>query len=200
MAEIIMIERSKISQLRTDAGQSKKKIENSAQEFFSTPESGRFGALMVRKFIVKGKEIIPFEKATTTQKSGGKVVGSLCFPVYNASDEIIGYISENALTAQYLGEELTKIKSGKREGKYALKSDRLTDLSKFGASADERLFKMQGKYFTSRKEKDCRVYKSEYLDPIKFDEVCSSTNTESDLKAAMDKTETKDLYSFDVQE
>ena len=46
MAEIIMIERSKISQLRTDAGQSKKKIENSAQEFFSTPESGRLGALM----------------------------------------------------------------------------------------------------------------------------------------------------------
>lgn len=179
--EIIVVTLDKMGDIRKSAGQTDKKILSSAQEFTVTPESGTFSHVGVKDFTVddNGKDRVV------------KSVG-----IYT-TDGI--FISENALNQQNLLNELVVIKNGARKDKLMLKSERLSDLSNFGASADARLVALQGKSFRTAKKPDTRVYKSEFLDSKKFDNVCQTANNQTALKAALACTETKTGYIFTIE-
>ena len=164
-----------IDDLRVKAGNSDKKRENAKQEFSSTPLSGTFSHVDVKVFEIDGTE----------------------YPSIGLYLESGEFISENALNQQNLLEELTEIKNGSRAKKFMLKSERLSDLSKLGASANARLVALQGKSYTAEKM-EVRVYKAEFLDAVKFDSVCFGKNTDANLKKAWECTETKNGYIFTV--
>ena len=165
----------KMAEIRKSAGQSDEKIKNSAMEFTTIPEEGTFTHVGTKEFDIPnvGKRI-----SVGLYLSNG------------------GFVSENALNAQELLDTLIQVKNGKRKGRFMLKSARMSDLSKFGASADIRLVELQGKSFTTIPKEDARVYKSEYLDPKEFDKVCFEKDNKESLKKALDCTETKKLYIF----
>ena len=179
--EKIIVTLDKMGSIRKSAGQTDKKILTSAQEFTTIPESGIFSHVGVKDF-------------TVTDNGKDRVVKSV--GIYTEDGT---FISENALIQQHLLPELTEIKNGSRKGKLMLKSDRLSDLSKFGASADARLVALQGKSFSTEKKTDTRVYKSEFLDSKEFDKVCQSSNNQTALKAALACTETKTGYIFTIE-
>ena len=175
--EIILVTLDKMGDIRKSAGQTDKKIQNSAQEFASTPEAGTFSHVGTKKFQIDGV---------------GEVTS---VGIYTINGE---FISENSLNQQNLLSELVEVKNGSRKGRLILKSERLSDLSKFGSSADARLVALQGKSFKTTKKPDTRVYKTEFLDSKEFDKVCQTTNTQAALKAALSCTETKNGYVFIV--
>ena len=172
---IVLATMENIDSLRVKAKNSDKRRENAKQEFASTPLSGTFSHVGVKVFKIEGTEYPSIGLFLTTGE----------------------FISENALNQQGLLEELSEIKNGSRKGKFMLKSERLSDLTKHGASANARLVNLQGKSYTAEK-KPIRVYKAEYLDAKRFDEVCFETNTATNLKKAWNCTETKDGYIFTV--
>lgn len=178
--EIILVTIDKMGKVRKDAGQKDSKIKSSAQEFTSIPAKGTFSHIDIKEFTVK-------------ENKKDKIVKSV--GIYT-TDGV--FVSENALNQQNLLSELVKIKNGNRADKFMLKSERLSDLSEFGASADARLVALQGKSFTTTKKEDTRVYKSEFLDSVRFDDVCQSSDTKTALKNAMDCTELKNGYIFEI--
>ena len=173
--EIILATMDNIDAIRVKAGNSEKRRKNAAQEFASTPLKGTFSHVGVKVFEIDGTQYPSIGLFLTTGE----------------------FISENALNQQSLLDELSEIKNGTRKGKFMLKSERLTDLSKLGASANARLVALQGKNYTAEK-KPIRVYKAEYLDAKRFDEVCFEKNNANNLKDAIKCTETKDGYIFTV--
>ena len=173
---IILATMENIDDLRVTAKNSDKRRENAKQEFAGTPLSGTFSHVGVKVFTIDGTEYPSLGLYLTTGE----------------------FISENALNQQNLLEELTEIKNGSRKGRFMLKSERLSDLSKHGASANARLVNLQGKSYTAEKLPEVRVYKAEYLDAKKFDEVCFGTDTAANLKKAWNSTETKTGYIFTV--
>lgn len=179
MKEKIEIKNVKdLTNLRQTLGQSKKKIDNASTEFASIPTEGRFARIGVKEFTLKdddGKE--------TTVKSLG---------LFTENGE---FISENNLTRQHLGEVLTSVKTGKRRGRFILKSDRLTNLSKFGGSLNDQMLNLQGKSFTTEKM-DIRNYQQQYLTTDTFDDVCQKDNSPEALKDALSKTEIVNGYKF----
>ena len=175
--EIILVTLDKMGDVRKKAGQKDSKIKSSAQEFTSIPAKGTFSHVGIKEFDIPNV---------------GKVK-SVGLYLTDGS-----FVSENALNQQNLLSELIEIKNGKRKGKLMLKSERLTDLSEFGASADIRLVTLQGKSFSTTKKPDTRVYKEEFLDADKFDEVCQTSDTKTALKNAMDCTELKNGYVFEI--
>lgn len=168
----------KMGEIRKSAGQSEEKMKNSAMEFFTIPEEGTFDYVGVKEFDIPN---VGLRKSVGLYLVGG------------------GFISENALNAQALGDSLVEIKNGKRKGRFMLKAIRMSDLSKFGASADIRLVTLQGKSFTTIPKEDARVYKSEFLDPKEFDKVCFDKDNANFTKEALKCTETKKLYSFEIK-
>ena len=111
--------------IRKDLGQSQKKIDNSSVEFTSIPTEGVFAGIGVKEFELTGND-----GKTQTVKSLG---------LFTKNDD---FISENNLTRQNLKEVLTSIKTGKRRGSFILKSDRLTNLNKFGKSLNEQMLNL----------------------------------------------------------
>ena len=164
-----------IDAIRVKAGNSEKRRKNAAQEFTSTPLKGTFSHVGIKVFNIEGTE----------------------YPSIGLYLETGEFISENALNQQNLLEELAEIKNGSRKGKFMLKSERLSDLTEHGTSANARLVALQGKSYTAEK-KPIRVYKAEYLDAKRFDEVCFEKNNANNLKDAIKCTETKDGYIFTV--
>lgn len=164
-----------IDDLRVEAKNSDKRRENAKQEFASTPLAGTFSHVGVKVFTIDGKEYPSIGLFLTTGE----------------------FISENALNQQGLLKELSEIKNGSRAKKFMLKSERLSDLTKLGASANARLVNLQGKSYTAEKT-SIRVYKAVYLDAKRFDEVCFEKNNATSLKEAWDCTEAKDGYIFTV--
>ena len=177
MSDIIVLSAAEISALRKEVGQSDKKILAAATEFTTTPESGTFEKVGSKEFEIPGT---------------GKVVS---IGIFTKNGE---FISENALNLQDLKQALVEIKTGNRKGKFMLKSERLSDLRKFGASSDKILETLQGKSFRTNKH-ETRVYKSEFLDAVKFDAVCQSTDSETALSKALKCTELKNGYVFEVE-
>ena len=176
MNEIIIVSIDKMADIRKSAGQTEKRIKNSAQEFISIPESGTFSHIGIKEFDIPN---VGLRKSVGLYLTDG------------------GFVSENALNAQKLLNELTEIKNGERKGKFILKSERLTDLASFGYSADSRLVALQGKSFKTAPVPDCRVYKSENLE--KFDTVVFEKSNAETLKKALNCTETKKLYIFTIE-
>lgn len=176
MNEIIIVSVDKMSDVRKQAGQTEKRIKNSAQEFISIPESGTFSHIGIKEFDIPN---VGLRKSVGLYLTDG------------------GFVSENALNAQKLISEFVEIKNGERKGKFMLKSERLTDLSNFGYSADARLVALQGKTFKTTPVQDCRVYKSENLE--KFDTVVFEKSNAETLKKALNCTETKKLYIFTIE-
>ena len=171
---------SDLVELREQLEQSKKKRDNANTEFASIPTEGRFARIGVKEFTLKdddGKE--------TTVKSLG---------LFTENGE---FISENNLTKQHLGEVLTSVKTGKRKGKFILKSDRLTNLNKFGSTLNSQMLKIVGKSFTTVK-KDVRNYQQQFLTTETFDEVCQQDNSDASLKDALNKTEIVNGYIFKI--
>ena len=164
-----------IDDIRVKAGNSEKRRKNAAQEFTSTPLKGTFSHVGIKVFNIDGTE----------------------YPSIGLYLETGEFISENALNQQNLLEELAEIKNGTRKDKFMLKSERLSDLTKHGTSANARLVALQGKTYTATK-KPIRVYKSEFLDAKRFDEVCFDKNNANNLKEAIKCTETKDGYIFEI--
>ena len=176
MNEIIIVSVDKMSDVRKQAGQTEKRIKNSAQEFISIPESGTFSHIGIKEFDIPN---VGLRKSVGLYLTDG------------------GFVSENALNAQKLLKELTKVKNGERKDKFILKSERLTNLSSFGYSADARLVALQGKSFKAIKQPDCIVYKSTALE--KFDTVVVTTDTPVNLEKVLKQTETKQLYKFEIE-
>ena len=164
-----------IDDIRVEAGNSDKRRANARQEFASTPLQGTFSHVGVKVFTIEGTEYPSIGLFLTTGE----------------------FISENALNQQGLLKELSEIKNGSRAKKFMLKSERLSDLTKYGASANARLVNLQGKSYSAEKV-EIRVYKSEFLDAKKFDEVCFGTETAANLKKAWDCTEGKNGYIFKI--
>ncbi len=167
-----------LTNLRKKLGQSDKKIDNANTEFASIPTEGVFDRIDVKEFTLKDEE-----GNETVVKSLG---------LFTKSGD---FISENNLTRQHLGEVLTSVKTGKRRGSFILKSDRLTNLNKFGSTLNEQMLNLQGKSFTSVK-KDIRNYQQQYLTSETFDQVCQPDNSEESLKDALSKTEIVNGYTF----
>lgn len=182
--EKLTITIEQMNKVRSDAGQNPLKIKNSATVFSSMPLEGTFSHVGTKEFDIPNV---------------GKRTAVGLYLVKSATEKEAGFVSENAINAQMLEDIFAVIKSGSRKGRHSLKSVRLTDMAKFklGDSADARLVALQGRKFKAVKKNDCRIYKSEYLDSTKFDEVCYLDNTAENLKDALSKTETKDLYEFD---
>ena len=166
--------------LREKLGQTQKKRDNANTEFTTIPEEGVFSHIGVKEFTLTNDD-----KTTTTVKSLG---------IFTKNDE---FISENSLTKQHLDEVLTSVKTGDRKGKFILKSDRLTNLSKFGGSLNAQMLKLVGKSFTTVK-KDVRNYQQKYLSTDTFDEVCQVDNSNESLKDALSKTEIVNGYVFNI--
>ena len=175
--EIIIVTVEQMGDVRKKADQKDGKIKASAQEFTSIPAKGTFSHVGIKEFDIPN-------------------VGKVKSVGLYLTDG--GFVSENALNQQNLLSELIEIKNGKRKGKLMLKSERLTDLTEFGASADIRLVTLQGKSFSTTKKPDTRVYKSEFLDADKFSDVCQSTASETSLKNALKCTELKNGYIFEI--
>ena len=173
--EIILATMESIDAIRVKAGNSEKRRKNAAQEFTSTPLKGTFSHVGVKVFNIEGTE----------------------YPSIGLYLKTGEFISENALNQQNLLEELAEIKNGSRKGKFMLKSERLSDLTEHGTSANARLVALQGKTYTATK-KEIRVYKPEFLDAKKFDNVCQSTMSETSLKNALKCTEMKSGYIFEI--
>lgn len=115
-----------MSVIRREAGQSDKKVANSAQEFISTPEEGEFDYVGTKEFDIPNVGL--------RTSVGLHLVGG-------------GFISENAINAQNIQLELVEIRTGENKGKFMLKSERLSNLANLGFSADARLIALQGKKF-----------------------------------------------------
>ena len=167
----------KLSALRISIGQSDKKVKNSSAEFISMPTSGEFAEITTKEFDIEGVgKVTSLGLATKTGE----------------------FVSENAIFANELLEELQQIKSGTRKDKFCLKNRNLTAFDgEFNApSRDRKLLTLIGAKFNATAKTDCRVYKSEYLDAAKFDEVCVAADTKTNIKSILDKTEVKKLYSF----
>lgn len=166
--------------VRKALGQSQKKIDNASAEFTTIPEEGVFAKIGVKEFTLTGDD-----GKTQTVKSLG---------IYTKSGD---FISENSLTKQHLEEVLTSVKTGARRGKFILKSERLTNLNKFGKSLNEQMLNLVGKSFTSVK-KDVRNYQQKYLTTETFDEVCQEDNSAESLSNAMSKTEIVTGHVFNI--
>lgn len=166
--------------LREDLGQTEKKRNNANTEFTTIPEEGVFARIGVKEFTLTNED----GKETTVKSLG----------IFTKNDE---FISENALTKQNLGEVLTSVKTGTRKGKFILKSDRLTNLSKFGSTLNAQMLKLVGKSFTTVK-KDVRNYQQQFLTTETFDEVCQEFNTDECLRDALNKTEIVNGYIFKI--
>jgi hypothetical protein len=169
-----------LRKLRATLNQSKKKQANADTEFVSIPTEGVFDRIDIKEFTLtdeKGKE-------TKVQSLG----------LFTKNGE---FISENTLTKQNLGEVLTSVKTGKRKGLFILKSDRLTNLNKFGSTLNEQMLNIVGKSFTTEK-RDVRNYQQKYLTSETFDEVCQKYNTEECLRDALSKTEIVNGYVFNI--
>lgn len=178
MQEKLIVSLDKVSEIRKAAGQSPEKIKRAAQEFTSIPESGKFSHIGTKVFTINDKDYT----SVGLYLENGK------------------FISENALYQQNLLEEFTQIKNGKRQGLFMLKSDRLSNLDRFGDSQDIRLHALQGKAFKTEVNSEIRVYKSEYLDAIRFDDVCFEKDTKTNINNALACTETKKGYIFTIED
>lgn len=173
--EIITI--GDLQTLRAEIGQSAKKIANSAAEFESMPTEGEFSEITTKEFNIPDV---------------GKVI-SLGLKTKSGQ-----FVSENAIFASELLEELQQIKTGTRKDLFCLKNSNLTEFTgDFNKpSRDKKLLSLIGAKFTASPKSDCRVYKSEYLDAQRFDEVCVPQNTKTNIKSILEKTEVKKLYRF----
>ena len=173
--QITLATMENIDDIRVKAGNSDKRRANARQEFASTPLAGTFSHVGVKVFTIDGTEYPSIGLFLTTGE----------------------FISENALNQQELLEEMSEIKNGNRKGLFMLKSERLSDLAKHGSSANARLVALQGKSYTAT-SKPIRVYKAEYLDAKRFDEVCFEKNNATNLKEALKCTEMKNGYVFEI--
>jgi len=167
---------SDMSKVRAAAGQSTEKQKNAATKYEHIPAEGTFSNVGTKEFDILGT---------------GKVIA---VGLYTTDGK---FISENCLNQQTLLSEFKEIKGGNRKGRLMLRSANLTDLTTFGESADERLTALQGKGFKTEKKPETRVYKTAYLDKVKFDEVCYIEGTEN-LEEALKKTEVKTGYAFTI--
>lgn len=169
-----------LRELRAKLQQSKKKQINADTEFATIPEEGVFDRIDVKEFILTGND----GKTQTVQSLG----------IYTKNGE---FISENTLTKQHLSEVLTSVKTGTRKGKFILKSERLTNLNKFGKSLNQQLLNLVNKSFTTEK-REIRNYQQQFLTTERFDEVCQSDNSDASLKDALSKTEIVNGYVFNI--
>ena len=166
-----------LQELRKTVGQSQKRMDAAAMEFSRTPESGTFSHIGVKKFTIEGVE----------RNSIGLFL----------TDG--GFIAESTLTKQNLLSEMQKVRNGKHAGKYILKSERLTNLSKFGNSLNAQMLKLIGKSFVTKRREDVRQYKQEYLDAEKFGQVTQPNDSDVSKNTILEKTEIGTGYAFEIQ-
>lgn len=172
-----------IASLRLEAGQSEKKIENAAQVFSTTPESGVF--------------VKPGVKAFTLPD--GREVNSLGY--YTGEDEATAdFISENSIFARtVLADKPQQIKNGARKGKWMLSQAEIsTKLRKLGNSQDLRMAALAGKSFTTVPV-DGLAFKSEVFETSNIDTMMFAP-TESSAKKLDKNLEAKRFYEFTVTE
>lgn len=188
-----------LTELRLFIGQSEKKVKNSETEFVSIPENGTFATIGVMVYPINAKKEIGTGFLLTDNHAVDKTkyIYSLGLTLENG-----GFVSESALTAQNLLSELTVIKNGPNKDRFTLKSERLSDFSSLAGSQNGKLSELQGKSFTTTKNKNGRVWKNTVFEldangVSKYRQNCTfNANTPDNLEKALDKTETKTLYTF----
>ena len=166
-----------IAALRIQAGQSETRQKSAAMEFSRMPKSGIFTKPVVKEFVIDGKTVKSLGFLTATND----------------------FVSESALIKSNITSDAVQIRNGNRKGKYMLKMERLTDLSKFGKSQNEQLANLVGKKFET-KPQSIRAYKQEFLvSTAAFDAVVK--DSENELKDVYENcTETANGYVFNISE
>ena len=188
MAEKEKISAATIAALRIEAGQSETRRKNAARVFERVPEKGTFVEPVVKEF-------------TLEDESGEtRVVKSVGYMTDKGD-----FVSESALTKSDILPELVQIRTGERKGRYMLRMKRLTDLRKFGKSADEQLANLAKHSFVS-KPVEIRAYKAQYLESAEtFDEVtvdAGAVTPESEAeikKSLLSCTEAATGYEFIIK-
>jgi hypothetical protein len=172
MAEIIEITLDNISEVRTNIGQSDKKVKNAMMEFNKTPESGEF------------------EKVTTKEFDIPEVVLRTSLGMMTTSGE---FVSENTIFASTVTDIVIPIANGDNKGKHMLKQDRISGSDVWGAnSQDKRLFALIGKSFTTEQVPG-RALKS-----YDIAEMMTLGKTVTEVKKLKDNTEPKTYHKFVV--
>lgn len=170
-----------IASLRLEAGQSQKKIENAAQVFASTPETGVFVKPGVKTFTLPdGREV----------KSVGYFTGE--------DEATADFISENSIFARtVLADRPQQIKNGARKGKWMLSQAEVSaKLRKLGNSQDLRMAALAGKSFTTVPV-DGRAFKPEVFEASNIDTMMFAPTEAAALKLSKN-LEAKRFYEFIV--
>lgn len=167
-----------VNSLRKEAGQSEKRITNSAAEFAAIPEIGEFAEIGMKQFTLRNGQSVMSIGLFTTEGF---------------------FISENAIFSSTLTSELFQISknsTSSNAGKWMLRQERLNPkLWDLAPSADKRLIALVGRGFKTSKI-DGLVYKSEVFKDIS--NLFVPSNTAGNLKKLTDKTEVKTLYKFEL--
>ena len=215
--EKITVNPQVVSGLRTLVNQSVKKIKNSQREFKSIPLTGVFAEIGFMVYTKEGEGInseipgflvLPFvnEEGETVLKDVNDEVHIVNNALYlyslGLTTKCNNFVSENMLTAQQQLPVLTEVKNGDNAGRFTLKSQRMSDLDKFGFSGDARLAKLIGKSYSATPNDLTRVWKSNALS--NYRDNCTAEKTENmdkdlTLEKLLEQTEIKKLYTFKVQ-
>ena len=168
---------AEISDLRKEAGQSDKKITNSAAEFVKIPENGIFSNVGMKEFDIPNVGL---------KKSVG---------LFTENGE---FISENAIFASTVTDELVIVKNGSNKGKFMLKQIPVSTIESTlkGASRDLRLIELVGKKFETKKISGFTLKEGSY----DVDVMMVKADTPANHKKLLALREPKDYYCFTVVE
>lgn len=168
---------AEISDLRKEAGQSDKKIENSSTEFHKTPESGVFSHIGIKEFDIPK---VGLKKSIGLFTEDGN------------------FISENTIFASTVTDELVIIKNGANKNKFMLKQIPVSTIESTlkGASRDLRLLELIGKRFEAKKVSGFTLKEGSFSVDVMMIKTDTPTNREKLLKLR----EPKSYYSFTVVE
>ena len=166
-----------VSELRREAGQSEKKVENSATEFSKTPESGIFAHVGIKEFDIPN---VGLKKSVGLFTEDGN------------------FISENTIFASTVTDEIVIIRNGANKGKFMLKQIPVSTIESTlkGASRDLRLIELVGKRFEAKKVSGFTLKEGSFSVDVMMIKTDTPTNREKLLKLR----EPKSYYRFTIVE
>ena len=166
-----------LTSLREEAGQTAKKIENSAREFSKTPEQGTFSHVGVKEFDIPNIGL---------KKSIG---------LFTENNE---FISENTIFSSTVTDEIVMIKNGPNKDKFMLKQKPVSTIESklHGASRDLRLIELIGKHFKTEKVSGFTLKEGSFDVNV----MMVKSNTPANHEKLLKLREPKDYYSFTIVE
>ena len=174
MNEIVIVTTEDLTKLRKTINQSEKKIANSAQEFATIPESGVFSHIGTKEFDIPG-------------------VGKRISLGYFTTDG--AFISENAIFASSVSENVVQVKNLENKGLFMLKQERVSPkLFDIANSQDKRMLALKGKAFKSTKVDGFQLKDGSYTK----DKMFVKTDSAENKKKLLSLREPKTYYAFEI--